>query len=66
MLMPWVQTPAAEVAEQLRELGFEAGWGSRLGRIRETMNLLLDILQAPGATLFEVSDCVWMPHPPPP
>ncbi len=33
---------------ELRRLGFEPGWGRTPGRIRETMELLLDILEAPS------------------
>jgi sucrose synthase len=37
------------VAGQLKQLGFEPGWGKNVGIIRETMHLLLDILEAPDA-----------------
>ena len=30
---------------KLEELGFERGWGKDVPRIKETMNLLLDILE---------------------
>jgi sucrose synthase len=33
---------------ELRRLGFESGWGRTPERIRETMELLLDILEAPS------------------
>ena len=39
--------PVAEVAPKLRELGIESGWGSNVGRIRSTMLMLGDIIQAP-------------------
>jgi len=35
-------------ASELRGLGFEPGWGRSTDRIRETMELLLDILEAPS------------------
>ena len=34
-------------------MGFEKGWGSTVMRIRETMSLLLDILQAPDPEVLE-------------
>jgi sucrose synthase len=42
-----VQTLHTEVAIKLQEMGFERGWGDTVGRIRETMHLLAEILQAP-------------------
>lgn len=36
-----------DVAQELRGMGFEPGWGRNIGRIRETMGLLSDILEAP-------------------
>ncbi|HYE33806.1 sucrose synthase [Methylocaldum sp.] len=36
-----------EVAAALRALGFEAGWGREVSRIRDTMSLLQDLLEAP-------------------
>ncbi len=41
------------VAIQLRRLGFEIGWGRDVQRVRETMGLLLDILEAPSPRNFE-------------
>jgi len=41
-------TPWSAVAHELRHLGFEPGWGGNAGRARETMELLLDILEAPS------------------
>ncbi len=55
----------------LRSLGFEPGWGRNAERIIETMNLLLDILEAPSPDTLEVflsrvpmifSVCVISPH----
>ncbi len=45
------QSPEAEwetVGHELRQLGFERGWGATVARIAETMNLLSDILEAPS------------------
>jgi len=36
-----------EVAAPLRALGFEPGWGREVSRIRDTMSLLQDLLEAP-------------------
>ena len=45
--------PFAEFAADLRALGFEAGWGSDAERVRDTMGLLLDILEAPSPQAIE-------------
>ena len=37
----------AEVGHTLQSLGFETGWGATVARIRDTMSLLTDILEAP-------------------
>ena len=42
------ETPREELAPRLRSLGFEPGWGKNAGRIRASMELLLDILEAPA------------------
>ncbi|CAI7736196.1 unnamed protein product [Closterium sp. NIES-53] len=47
------ETPVGHVAERLRDLGLELGWGNTVGRISETVNLLLDIFQAPDADTLE-------------
>jgi len=39
---------SADLSRELRRLGFEAGWGRTPERITETMELLLDILEAPS------------------
>ena len=39
--------PFAAVAPQLRAAGMETGWGSTVGRARESMELLQDLLEAP-------------------
>ncbi|GAB4343001.1 MAG: sucrose synthase [Desulfobulbaceae bacterium] len=47
-------TEWSEVEEELRDMGFEPGWGRRTDRIRDTMGLLLDILEAPTPGALEV------------
>jgi sucrose synthase len=42
-----------ELSRELRRLGFEPGWGRTAERIRETMELLLDILEAPSPRNLE-------------
>jgi len=42
-----------EVGHKLRSLGFEIGWGDIVARMRETMHLLLDILEAPSPAALE-------------
>lgn len=39
--------------QELRHLGFEPGWGRDAGRTRETMRLLLEILEAPSPDNLE-------------
>jgi sucrose synthase len=46
-------TSYSEVAKDLRILGFEPGWGCDVSTIKETMHLLLDILEAPSAKSIE-------------
>ena len=46
--MPW-----EEVYAELRNYGFEPGWGNDVARIRNTMQLLLDILEAPSPNNLE-------------
>jgi len=41
------QTPFAEVEGALQERGIEVGWGNTVGRILETMQLLIDLLNEP-------------------
>jgi sucrose synthase len=41
-------TPWDRIEHELRKLGFEPGWGNEVRRVRETMRLLLDILEAPS------------------
>ncbi|GAB4360782.1 MAG: sucrose synthase [Gammaproteobacteria bacterium] len=50
------QSPQAtwgEVADTMRRLGFEAGWGRDVGRMRDTLDLLSDILEAPDPAALE-------------
>ncbi|MBE0567247.1 MAG: sucrose synthase [Krumholzibacteria bacterium] len=46
-------TPWAALADELRKLGFEPGWGRDADRVRETMQLLLDLLEAPSPDALE-------------
>jgi hypothetical protein len=67
------QTPLADVAPQLRDLGFEPGWGASVGAVRETMHLLADVIHAPDAEGLQVCALVrqaipmwsqiWLPAP---
>ncbi|GAB4354688.1 MAG: sucrose synthase [Methylohalobius crimeensis] len=50
------QSPEAEwdtVGQHLRGLGFEAGWGRTATRMRDTLHLLSDILEAPDPAHLE-------------
>ena len=42
-----------DIQRELRRLGFEPGWGRTPAQIRETMELLLDILEAPSPRNLE-------------
>ena len=42
-----------QVCPELRTMGFEPGWGKDVRRMRETMQLLLDILEAPAPGSLE-------------
>lgn len=42
-----------DVASQLKMLGFEPGWGQTLARIRETLAMLSDLLEAPEPATVE-------------
>ena len=42
------QTPWQDFHQQLEALGFCPGWGKNVARTRDTMRLLLDILEAPS------------------
>ncbi|OUD15445.1 sucrose synthase [Thioflexithrix psekupsensis] len=41
------------VGHELQTMGFERGWGRTVAQIRDTMNLLVDILQAPDPSQLE-------------
>ncbi len=47
------QQESDELNRALRRLGFEPGWGRTPAQIRETMELLLDILEAPSPRNLE-------------
>ena len=53
----YAQTPVADVAGKLRDMGFEAGWGDTVGHVRETMHLLADVVHAPDAEALQVRCC---------
>lgn len=46
-------TAYEELNQELRGLGFEPGWGGDAARVRSTMGLLLDILEAPSPQIIE-------------
>jgi sucrose synthase len=41
-------TPWHRIQQPLEALGFHPGWGNNAGRVRESMRLLLDIMEAPS------------------
>ncbi len=47
------ERPWKELARELAPLGFEAGWGNSAVLVRDTMQLLLDILEAPSPDALE-------------
>jgi sucrose synthase len=47
------ETLWAEIEPDLHRLGFEAGWGKDAVRTRETMGMLLEILEAPSPLQLE-------------
>ncbi|GJM25267.1 MAG: sucrose synthase [Phycisphaerae bacterium] len=42
-----------DVSVELESLGFEMGWGKTVDRMRETLRMLSDILEAPGPEVLE-------------
>ncbi|MGB2987375.1 MAG: sucrose synthase [Phycisphaerae bacterium] len=46
-------TSWADVADRMQELGFEPGWGRTVDRMRDTLRLLSDILEAPEPSVLE-------------
>ncbi len=45
--------PWQSLTHELRAIGFEPGWGDTAARVRESMRLLLDILEAPSPGALE-------------
>ncbi len=65
------ETPWLEFYHELHGLGFELGWGRDAGRVRDTMQLLLDVFEAPSPDGLEhflirvpmlFSICILSPH----
>lgn len=55
------QTPWKELATDLQNLGIEPGWGADAARVRTTLELLADLLEAPDApTLERFLSCIPM------
>ncbi len=57
-VLPWLAekkpaTPVRQVSAFLKKAGFEPGWGSTAGRIRETMQTLVDFINEPSPELLE-------------
>ncbi len=46
--------PWSSVAHEMRVLGFEPGWGATVRRVRETLDLLSDMLEAPDPKNLEL------------
>ncbi|MCC6916290.1 sucrose synthase [Nitrosomonas sp.] len=46
-------TPWIELAPKMNQLGFAPGWGHNAARVAETMNMLMDILEAPSPSALE-------------
>jgi len=46
-------TPWIELAPKMNQLGFAPGWGHNATRVAETMNMLMDILEAPSPSALE-------------
>jgi sucrose synthase len=45
-------TPYSAVQSKLKKSGFEPGWGNTAARIIETMQMLIDLINEPAATLL--------------
>ena len=65
------KTPWAEFAQQVHGLGLEPGWGRNAGRVRESIELLLNLMEAPSHDTLEAflarvpmifSICILSPH----
>jgi sucrose synthase len=48
------RTDGQSIRMELQDLGFEPGWGRTVGNIKETMSILLDILEAPSPGTLEI------------
>ncbi len=42
-----------DIADKMQEMGFEPGWGRTVARVNDTINLLIDILEAPDSKNLE-------------
>ena len=56
--LEWLKTkpaemPYAKIKARMKKSGFEVGWGNTAGRIRETMQILLDLIGEPTDELLE-------------
>ncbi len=47
------ETPLAKFGDALHKMGFAPGWGDTAERVADTMNLLVDILEAPSPASLE-------------
>ncbi len=47
------ETPWQQLAMELQAMGFEPGWGGKAKRVLETLDLLVDLLEAPDAPSLE-------------
>ncbi|MGA7143940.1 MAG: sucrose synthase [Desulfobacterales bacterium] len=57
-LLEWLrkkkpETPFASVEARMKKSGFEVGWGNTVGRITETVETLLDLINEPTDKLLE-------------
>ncbi len=66
-----IDTPCMKFSQELHGLGFEPGWGRDARIVRETMQLLLEVLEAPSPDTLErflaripmiFSICILSPH----
>ncbi len=56
------ETPYSAVMTKMKKTGFEAGWGNTVGRIIETIQFLIDLVNEPTDYLLEkFISCVPMP-----
>jgi len=47
------ETPYRSIEKKMKEKGFEPGWGDRAGRIVQTMQILIDLINEPADYLLE-------------